>query len=351
MSAHPTRPLVAALATGLTLASLLGSTALAQSTDLPEINLALASTDADFNPTTGSVFRIAEEMGFYDKHGVKVNVVRLDGTPQAVAALNAGAVDVADITIESAIRLRAENDVPIRGITAVSAGTAFLVAAKDDIATVADLAGRSFAIADSGSLDHNLTVAVLNSYDIPTDAPNFVAIGAPDVRVQALAAGQVDATTVSFGTYQSIADVEGIHVLVDADDFADRSPGQAKFVAALEPTIEAKRDALQRFTDALADAARAMQEDPATWEAAIAAARDDLSPEAISQTAALNTSRWCVNGCMNPENLQAAVEFAYANPEFADIAPVPLEDLVDLSFNEKLLQDLGVYEGDVLDKR
>ncbi|MDF2798994.1 MAG: transporter substrate-binding protein, partial [Devosia sp.] len=129
MSAHPTRPLVAALATGLTLAGLLGSTAFAQSTDLPEINLALASTDANFNPTTGSIFRIAQDMGFYEKHGVKVNVVTLDGTPQAVAALNSGAVDVADITIESAIRLRAENDVPIRGITAVSAGTAFLVAA------------------------------------------------------------------------------------------------------------------------------------------------------------------------------------------------------------------------------
>lgn len=347
MSLPLRHPLLAALV----LSASLSTAALAQTADLPEIKLALGTAEMNFNPTTGSIFRLAETMGFYEAHGVKVTIVALDGTPQAVAALNTGAVDVADITIDAAIRLRADNDVPIRGIVATAMGNPFLIAAREDITSVEGLAGRSFAIADNGSLDHNLTQAVLASYSVASDAPGFVAIGAPDIRVQALAAGQVDATTVSFGTYQSIAGVEGIHVLVDPTEFAERSPGQSKFVATLEGTIETKRDALQRFVDALADAARAMHEDPNRWAEAIAAARDDLTPEAIAATAALNTPRWCVNGCMNPASLAKSVDFAYANPDFAEVKVIPVEDLIDLSFTEKTLETLGVATGDVLDIR
>lgn len=337
---------------GLTLASLLGSAAAqTQPTDMLEIKLALGTSDVNFNPTTASIFLLADKLGFYEKHGVKVTIVALDGTPQAVAALNSGAVDIADIAIDAAIRLRADNDVPIRGFTAVAMGNPFLIAAKSDITTVEELVGRSYAIADNGSLDHNLTQAVLASYGVPSDGPKFVAIGAPDIRVQALAAGQIDATTVSFGTYQSIADVPGIHILVDPEDYAERSPGQSKFVAALEGTIETKRDALQRFTDALADASRAMQAEPATWAAEMAAARDDLSPEAIEATAALNASRWCVNGCMNISGLTKAVEFTYANPDFKEVKAVSVDDLIDLSFNEKMLDTFGIFEGEVLDAR
>jgi NitT/TauT family transport system substrate-binding protein len=337
---------------GLTLAGLLG-TAIAQTqpSDMLEIKLALGTADVNFNPTTASIFKLADSLGFYEKHGVKVTIVALDGTPQAVAALNSGAVDIADIAIDAAIRLRADNDVPIRGITAVAMGNPFLIASKTDIATIEELVGRSYAIADSGSLDHNLTRAVLGSYGISADGPKFVAIGAPDIRVQALAAGQVDATTISFGTYQSIADVKGVHVLVGPDDFAERSPGQSKFVATLEGTIETKREALQRFTDALADASRAMQAEPDKWAEAMAAAREDLSPESIAATASLNASRWCVNGCMNHDSLSKAVEFAYANPDFKDVKVVSVDDLIDLSFNESMLETLGVHEGEVLDAR
>lgn len=346
------RPLLCALAAGFALAGLVsGATAQTQPADMLEIKLALGTSDVNFNPTTASVFKLAESLGFYEKHGVKVTIVALDGTPQAVAALNSGAVDIADISIDAAIRLRADNDIPIRGFAAVAMGNPFLIASKTDITTVEQLVGRSYAIADSGSLDHNLTRAVLASYGVSPDGPQFVAIGAPDVRVQALAAGQVDATTVSFGTYQSIAGTAGIHVLVDPVQYAERSPGQSKFVAALEGTIETKREALQRFTDALADASRAMQASPDTWAAAMASAREDLSADAIAATAAINTPRWCVNGCMNIESLSKAVDFTYANPDFKDVKVVPVDDLIDLSFNAKMLETLGAYDGEVLDKR
>lgn len=349
---HLRRPVLAALTFCLGLASLSGPS-FAQNIhpDVLELKLALAVADTNINPTTSSLFKLAESFGFYEKHGIKVDIISLEGTPQAVAALNSGAVDIADIAIDSAIRLRADNDVPVRGIVAIAMGSAFLIAAKDDIKTVDDLVGRSYAIADSGSLDHNLTQAVLGSYGIAEDGPNYVAIGSPDVRVQALAAGQVDATTVSFGTYMTIAGTPGIHVLVQPNAYSERAPAMAKFIAALDGTIETKREALQRFTDALTDAARAVEADRGRWVDAMVLARDDLSRESLEATSELNATRWCINGCMKLDNLEKAVDFIYAKPDFKDVGKITANDIIDLSFTEKTMETLGTAGGTGLDAR
>ncbi|QQR38525.1 ABC transporter substrate-binding protein [Devosia rhizoryzae] len=325
--------------------------ALAQPADVLELKLALAVADTQFNTTTSSIFQLAEQFGFYEKHGVKVTIVPLEGTPQAVAALNAGAVDIADISIDSALRLRAENDLPIRGFVAVARGTPFLIAAKSEIATVEDLAGRSYAIADNGSLDHTLTQAVLRSYGVEATGPDFVAIGAPDVRIQALAAGRIDATTVSYGTFLSIDNPPGIHVLVDPDDFSSRAPALSKFVAALDSTIETKNEALQRFTTALIDASRSMATEPERWVAAITEGRPDLSPENIKLTSDLVQTRWCVNGCVNPAELSKAVDFTYEGPDFADVKVISAQDISDQSFATKAIEELGAFEGETIDIR
>ena len=76
------------------------------------LTVALGVDSANFNPTTASVFQLAEQFGFYKKHGVNVTFVSLDGTPQAVAALQSGAVDAADISLDAIVRLKAANGLP-----------------------------------------------------------------------------------------------------------------------------------------------------------------------------------------------------------------------------------------------
>ncbi len=341
----------ASLVAASTIGLMATGAALSQPSDVLELKLALGVADTQFNPTTGSLFQLAEQFGFYEKHGVKVTIVPLEGTPQAVAALNAGAVDIADISIDAALRLRADNDLPIRGFVSVGRGAAFLIAARSDIETIEDLAGRSYAIADNGSLDHTLTQAVLRSYGVDDEAPDFVAIGAPDVRIQALAAGRIDATTVSYGTFLSINNPPGIDVLIEPDDFSSRSPSLSKFVATLEGTIETKREALQRFTDALMDASRSMASDPQQWVDAITEARPDLSAENIKLTSDLVQTRWCVNGCVNPEEIAKTVAFSYESPDFAEVKVIPADEIVDQSFVSKAVEALGAFEGETIDLR
>lgn len=340
---------VAALAGTAVLA--LATSLHAQDQEMLDLSVALAASDANFNTTTASVFRLADELGYFERHGVDVSYVALDGTPQAAAALYSGAVDLAHITIDSAIRLRAENDVKVRGVVSVSIGISFLIATMTDITTVEELAGRTYAINDYGSLDHALTSAVLRAYGMSADEPDFVAIGSPDVRVQALAAGQVDATTVSFGTYASIETVEGIHVLVSPDEFTSRAPALAKFVVGLESTIEEKEEAIQRFTDAIIEASRDLQADPEGWVDIAADARPDLTRENLERTAGLNDARWCINGCMNPVELAKSVDFIYANPDFAEVPVIPFEEIADLSFTTRALEAMGTAGGTGLDSR
>jgi len=339
-----------AILTGTAVIALTGSLH-AQEREVLDLSIATAADIANFNTTTASVFRLADELGYFERHGVNVTFVAVDGTPQAAAALYSGAVDLSYITIDTAIRLRAENDVKVRGFASVSNGISFLIAAQTDITTVEELAGRSFAINDYGSLDHELTSAVLLAYGMDAEQPAYVAIGSPDVRVQALAAGQVDATTVSFGTYASIETIEGIHVLVSPDEFTRRSPALSKFIVALESTIDEKEEAIQRFTDAIIEASRALQADPEGWVDMAAAARPDLTRDNLERTAGLNETRWCINGCMNPTELTKTMDFIYANPDFVDVPVISYEDITDLSFTTRALEKLGVATGSGLDAR
>jgi NitT/TauT family transport system substrate-binding protein len=338
-------PLLLALAAGFAFAAP-ATSVLAQ--DMLELKLATA--DVDYNPTTDSVLKLASRLGLYEKHGVKVEIVPLEGTPQVVAALNSGAVDLGDISIESAIRLRAENNVPIKGLVAGTLGAPFLIAAKSEITSVDQLAGKSYAISDTGGLDHTLTQIVLKSMNVAADAPAYVAVGAPAARVQALAAGKVDATTASYGTFLAVADTPGIHILVQPEDFSAATPGLSKFVAATETTIANKHEALQRFVEALIDASRLYAANPDQWVDAMAEIRDDLPRPTLEKTAAFLADRWCVYGCLSAGELEKTVAFTYQNADFKDVKVIPAEDLVDREFISKALEDLGAAEGTPVDK-
>jgi NitT/TauT family transport system substrate-binding protein len=315
------------------------------------LELKLGVADPNVNPVTDSVLKLADSMGYYEAHGVHVTIVQLEGTPQVVAAINSGDIDVGDIAIDASLRLVGSNAVPIRGIVSSTLGPPYLIATRDDIANVAGLVGRSFAIADNGSLDHNLTRTVLTTMGVDPDGPSYVTIGAPALRVQARAAGRVDATTVSFGTYLPIAATPGLHIIVTPEEFFEAAPVQSKFVVALQSTIDAKHDALQRFVDALVDISRHYDSDPASWVTDMRTVRPDLTADQLSSTAQYLAGRWCVNGCINVDYIQQTVDFIYKGADFADVPAVSADDVTDESFVTSAIADLGAYSGGGVDAR
>lgn len=332
------------IATGIVATSLLlAGTALAQD----EIKLAVA--DLELNPTTDSVLTLAVKLGIFEKHDVKVTMIALSGTPQAAIALNTGDVDLAHISIDAAVRLRAENDVPLRGIASPGLGIPYLIASKEDITSVEELAGKAFAIADNGSLDHTLTKAVLGVLGVDADATDYVAVGSPSTRVQALAVGRVDATTASYGSFLPVAETPGIHILVTPEEFYKAAPVQSKFVVGLEATLEEKREPIKRFVAALAEASRLFEDNPEKWVDLMVEGRDDLSREDLEKAVMTLEGRWCVNACMGDALLRSSLDFLYEGADFADVKVIPLEDIVDMSFVAAAKEELGPYNGTALD--
>src|SRR5260370_21957328 len=187
-----------------------------------KLKVGVAVTPAPALPE--STLWLAGDLGFYQKEGLDVQIVEVDATPSVGTAMRTGDVDIADINYEDVIRLTATKALEMRTINSASGRNFFMVVGKSSIASVSELSGRSFAIARVGSQDHALSSKVLAVKGVPTDALNYVAVGAPNVRAQALVAGQIDATTLSLATWGTVQKQPNIKVLLDPDDYFNALP-------------------------------------------------------------------------------------------------------------------------------
>jgi len=292
-----------------------------------------------------SVMDLAAELGYFEREGVDVELVRVQQTPSALAALRAGEGDMANISIDSALQLVARDQLGIKAVVSPNKSLPFLIASKSEIRTPDQLSGRNFAIGRLGSLDHTLSTKVLQTKGVDTERLGFVGIGQPNVRAQALAAGQVDATTISIGVWLSLPDKDGLHVLIDQDDYYSAAPVVQKVNVVTDEVLQKRRDEVVAVTRALVAASRDFAADPAKWVDAMAKARDDVSRDDLEALAEAFTDSWSVNGGLNREELEYTAQWAYESPDFEGVQKVSLEDWVDFSVIDEALQKLGKAEG------
>src|SRR5690606_38134213 len=108
------------------------------------------------------------------------------------------------------------------------------------------------------------------------DSLQIVPLGQPDVRAQALAAGQIDATTVSIGVWSSLPDTTGLHVIVDTDAYYAAAPVVNKVNIVLAETLETRGEEVDAVVRALIRASRDVAADPSLWVAFMQEARPDV---------------------------------------------------------------------------
>jgi NitT/TauT family transport system substrate-binding protein len=126
--------------------------------------------------------------------------------------MRAGQVDVGVLTAYEAVLLTATRSLElhlIAGSGAAGQANTFMVIARDSIGSLDQLRGKSFAVARPGSYDDSLTKQFFSARGVETSEIQFLALGDPNVRVQALIAGRVDATLTSVSTWVSIRNEKG----------------------------------------------------------------------------------------------------------------------------------------------
>jgi NitT/TauT family transport system substrate-binding protein len=306
----------------------------------------LITTDLEPQLVPNSVMDLAESLGYFDREGVDVELVRVQQTPSAVAALQAGEGEMANISVDAALQIVAREQMALKAVVSPNKSLPFLIAGKDTIATAADLAGHSFGIGRVGSLDHSLSSKVLASRGVDPTSLEIVAIGQPNVRAQALAAGRIDATTMSVGVWLALPDKAGLHVLVDPDAYFDAAPVLNKVNVVPDEVLATRRDDVEKVVAALVKASRDFARSPDIWVDAMASARPDVDRETLQTLAASFVKAWSVNGGLNREEVEATVAWTYATPDFADLRPVGFDEWVDLGPLESVLKAEGVAPGD-----
>lgn len=302
----------------------------------------LIVTDLETPLVPNSVMDLALQNGYFEAEGVEVELVRVQQTPSAIAALQAGEGEMSNIGLDALLQLVARGNSDLRAVISPNKSLPFLIAGKAEIADAGALDGHSFGVGRVGSLDHSLSLKVLESAGVDTDSLEIVSLGQPNIRAQALAAGQVDATTMSIGVWLSLPEKDELKVLVDQDAYYEAAPVVNKVNVVTADVLENRRDELKGVIRALIKASRDFAADEAVWVDAMSKALPDQPRATLEELAQAFAQSWSINGGMSRKELEFSVDWLYQGEDFDGLEPVALEDWADLSALDEVLSELGV---------
>ncbi len=302
----------------------------------------LIITELEAPLVPNSVMILAQDLGYFDAEGVNVELIQVTDTPLAVAAIQAGEGEMANVELGAALLLVANNILDLRAVASPDKFLPFLIACKEDVTTVAEMAGRSFGVARVGSLDYTLSSMVMNSNGLDPASVEFVGIGAPAARGEALAAGQIDCTTMSIGVWLSMPVHTGLHILVPVAEYGDAAPVVNKVNIVTAETLANRGDEVEAVLRALIRLSRDFNSNPQAWVDAMLAARPDQTAEVLTTLAGTFVGAWSVNGGLNADQLNFAVEQIFAGEDFVGLTPPDLAAWVDGTPICNVLAELGV---------
>lgn len=328
----------------------LGAAALAATT-LISLNISASAepfrmiiTDMETPLVPNSVVDLALKGGYFERAGVDVELIRVQQTPMALAALQANEGDMANIATEALVQLAARGNTNLRAVMSPNKALPYLIAGKEGITSISDIDGKSFGIGRIGSLDHSLSSKVLQAKGIDTEKLNWVALGQPNIRAQALKAGQIDATTMSIGALTALPGHETLPVLVDVDEYFATAPVTSKVNAVTVETLEKRRDDVEKVIEALSLAARDFADNPQSWAEVMAQERPDVSKEALQNLANAFAKSWTVNGGLQKSELEFTQDWLYQTDEFDGLRQVELSEWVDFAPLDAVLSKIGIAE-------
>ena len=320
--------------------------ALASATAAPAEPFRLVVTHLEPPLVPNAVMDLAVSEGYFEEAGVDVELVRVQQTPSAVAAILSGEGEMANVAVDALLQLHVQGGSPLRAVTSPNKSLPFLIAARAPAESPADIAGKRFGVGRVGSLDYSLSSSVLENEGVEFDGLQIVSLGQPAVRAQALAAGEIDATTMSIGTWLSIPDRSGLTIVVPQDRYYAGAPVVNKVNVVTADVLENRRDEVEAVVRALIEISRDYAENPDAWAAAMEPYGGALSAADLRDLAASFEGSWSVNGGMSREELQYTQDWLMQTEDFAGASPPSLDAWADFSVVDTVLDDLGTVEGE-----
>jgi NitT/TauT family transport system substrate-binding protein len=204
---------------------------------------------------------MARDAGLYAAHGLKVEIVNMNGGSRGAAELQAGRLDVMHVGLSSVIRVnRAGGD--IRTVGSLSNVIRFTFFAAPDVKTAADLKGGAVGVSTFGSESDSTVTLAMQRLGLTRNDVVIKEYGGGMRRLEAVKSGEIKATPIN-EPIASLARAQGVSVLVDL--VPEQIPWVFSSIVVRRGDIAGRRDVLVRFLKgtiegnylALADEARA----------------------------------------------------------------------------------------------
>lgn len=254
--------------------------------------------------TAGAYFAL--ERGFFRQEGLDVEIIPYPGSVTVVRALLSRQVEIA-LTDPATTFLAHVNGAPIKIIAgAVEKGTDVVVAASG-INSIADLKGKRFGISDPGGQGHSQARLLAAKHGLNPDDVQYLAIGGPVARAQALLVNRVDATSMTILILKPILeaiDAGKVKVLTAlGDEFPDLPTA---YDITRDDMIKERPLIFTRFLRAEIRGYRWAQQNPEAAAQILAKYIQEVEPAIMTRGVSAISKLYGVNGGVSASTVEGA---------------------------------------------
>ncbi|MFI4986383.1 MAG: ABC transporter substrate-binding protein [Alphaproteobacteria bacterium] len=338
----------ARLAAAALAVALLHAGGAAQAADNPHVKLAIGGAAClCYMPTV-----LADQLGFYAKNGVDVEMIALKGGSEALTAVLGGSADVVSGYYDHTVELAPKGKL-LEAFVVYDRfpGMVLVVSPKftDKIASIADLPGNSVGVSAPGSSTDFFLKYLLHKGGYDASKVPVLGVGLGSTAVAAMEQGQVQAAVMlDPAVTQLAARNKDLRILVDTRSAADTRkvfggdyPGGALYAPAAWVKGHAKE--AQGLTDAIVETLKWIRGHKPEE------IMDKMPAEFVGKDSALylaaltNTiPMYSENGLMDPKGAQAVLDvFSQSDPEVAK-AKIDLAGTYTNAYAEKAAAKFGV---------
>ena len=217
---------------------------------------------------------MAEEQGFYEDRGIKLETVEFASGAQIFPGLVAGEVDSIEASPGALFPAAIQGADNFRVTGSTMPGLPYAIYAREGIESVEDLEGKTMAISAVGALPDQVAKAILKEKGVDPNSMEYVNAGSNADRYRAVVAGTADATSSPMD-FVPQAEADGLkvialspdiipdfpryNVIANADSLEERPDGMTCFLAAMAEGIQY---AIDNPDEAAALTAKALETTP-----------------------------------------------------------------------------------------
>jgi NitT/TauT family transport system substrate-binding protein len=285
---------------------------------------------------------IANDLGLFKKYGLEVKVIELAGGVFTFRAVVAGSADVASGPGPFSTVARHKGAATKMVVANMPKLEASMIVTKD-IKTLADLKGKRIGIQEPGGLADTLARGVLRAAKIDPKEVTFVSIATEDVP--ALVAGQID-TAILHVEQEIIAQqkIPGLHAIARMWEIQPENLYNALVVT--EKLIKDNPAAVKALVKGHIEATRLIYTDRAKVLPIIV--KYTKLPQDVAEKSLEFMVQKCIwdgNHGLTPKRVNGTAALMERVGNIPKGEAPKYEELVDVSFANESIKELGEYKG------